>query len=83
MRTTKEDAVCTDVAPILRTPKSQKSNISSAEWKALKQLKQDELLTIIQADKGNATVINIEEYKQKIKMLFERPTYVTRQRDPT
>ncbi|GJQ78610.1 hypothetical protein Trydic_g11718 [Trypoxylus dichotomus] len=62
----------------------QKSNISSTEWKALKQLKQDESLTIIQAGKGNATVIiNTEEYKQKIKMLLKPQTYVTRQRDPT
>ncbi|GJQ79313.1 hypothetical protein Trydic_g16180 [Trypoxylus dichotomus] len=54
------------------------------EWEALKQLKQDESLTIIRADKGNATVIiNTEKYKQKIKMLLEPPTYVTRQRDPT
>ncbi|GJQ80596.1 hypothetical protein Trydic_g19999 [Trypoxylus dichotomus] len=39
---------------------------------------------IIQTDKDNATVIiNTDEYKQKIKMLLEPPTYVTCQRDPT
>ncbi|GJQ71033.1 hypothetical protein Trydic_g943 [Trypoxylus dichotomus] len=81
---TEGDAVRTDVARILRTAKPQKSNISPAEWKALKQPKQDESFTIIQADKGNDTVmINTDEYKQKIKMLREPPTYITRQRDPT
>ncbi|GJQ69232.1 putative Rab GTPase-activating protein 1-like [Trypoxylus dichotomus] len=70
-------------AHILRTSKLPRSNIFPAEWKALQQLKQDESLTIIQADKGNATVrVYIEEYKQKIKMLLEPPTYVTRQQDP-
>ncbi|GJQ70125.1 hypothetical protein Trydic_g22595 [Trypoxylus dichotomus] len=55
-----------------------------ANSQTTKQLKQDESLTIIQADKGNATVIiNTGEYKQKIKMLLEPSTYVTRQRDPT
>ncbi|GJQ75002.1 hypothetical protein Trydic_g9623 [Trypoxylus dichotomus] len=47
------DAVRIDVTRILRTAKPQKSNISPAEWKALKQLKQDESLTIIQADKDD------------------------------
>ncbi|GJQ79358.1 hypothetical protein Trydic_g16219 [Trypoxylus dichotomus] len=57
---------------------------SFRQWKALKQLKQDKSLTIIQADTGNTTVIiDTEEYKQKIKMLLEPPTYVTCHRNPT
>ncbi|GJQ83759.1 hypothetical protein Trydic_g6791 [Trypoxylus dichotomus] len=71
--TTERDAVVQTLHALLPTSKQQKSNTSSAEWNALKQLKLNESLTIIQADKGNATVIiNAEEYKQKIKMLLDR-----------
>ncbi|GJQ76212.1 hypothetical protein Trydic_g1953 [Trypoxylus dichotomus] len=74
----KEEIIANVEAAIRRLPKTEGVRTD----KALK-LKPDESLTIIQADKGNATVIiNTDEYKQKIKMLLEPPTYVTRQREP-
>jgi hypothetical protein len=51
---------------------------------ALRTLKTNTDLTILPADKGNATVIlNNGDYKQKITFLLEDPSYRRLTRDPT
>ena len=37
--------------------KPQRTNLSAAQWKAVKNLKEDKSIIIIPADKGNKTVI--------------------------
>ena len=50
----------------------------------MKTLKENTNLTILPADKGNATVIlNTTDYKQKITSLLEDPSYRRLARDPT
>ena len=61
-----------------------KSNISSEENRALKNLRNDESITIIPADKGNATVIlNRTDYRQKLQDIIEKGNYKIIKKDPT
>ena len=54
------------------------------ERAALKILKDNVNLTILPADKGNATVIlNTSDYKQKISSLLQDPAYRKLTKDPT
>jgi len=55
-----------------------------AEREALRTLKKNTKLTILPADKGNATVVlNTVDYKQKITSLLQDPSYRRLARDPT
>ena len=55
-----------------QAPESHPIYIDKDERTALKTLRQDETITILPADKGNATVVmDTEEYKQKVKSLLE------------
>jgi hypothetical protein len=59
-------------------------NLTRAEQEALQNLKKNTDLTILRADKGNATVIlNNMDYKRKITSLLEDPSYKRFARDPT
>ena len=50
----------------------------------MKQLQNDESITILCADKGNATVImNARDYERKAKELLERPPFKKMKKDPT
>ena len=61
-----------------------KSNISSEENTALKNLRNDVSITIIPADKGNATVIlNKTDYQQKLRDIIENGNYKIIKKDPT
>jgi hypothetical protein len=61
---------------ILRHSKSQKRNISKAEREALLALRSNEDVTILPADKGNATVVlSSTDYHNKIKMVLDDPVY--------
>ena len=68
-------------------PKVQKprSNISTEEWKALKGLQLDKKIKIIQADKGNATVVlDSTDYDKKVKeLLGDKTSYSILKDDPT
>ena len=65
------------VAEILKQAKSPPRNLTKEE-EALKQLKSKKNITILKADKGNATVImNSVDYDQKINLLLnDSSTYV-------
>jgi hypothetical protein len=68
---------------IITSSSRPRDNKTTAEREALKTLKNNNDLTILPADKGNATVIlNTVDYKQKIISLLEDP-YRRLNRDPT
>ena len=65
------DILRQDVAVILRKSKLPKSNITTEERLALKQLRSNPNILVLKADKGNATVVmNSEEYVSKVRTLL-------------
>jgi len=61
---------------IIKSSSRPRDNLTRAEREALKTLKNNTNLTILQADNGNATaVLNTVDYKQKITSLLEDPSY--------
>ena len=69
---------------IIKSSSRPRDNLTRTETAALKTLKKNTNLTILPADKGNATVIlNTIDYKQKITSLLEDPSYRRLARDPT
>ena len=61
-----------------------KPNITNEERSALKSLKNDDSITIIPADKGNATVIlDKSDYQQKLLDIIEKGNYKKIKKDPT
>ena len=61
------------VSKILKSSKPPQRNITHEEEEALKELKKDESIVILKADKGNATVImNATEYNDKINCLLKQ-----------
>ena len=69
---------------IIKSSSRPRNNITRAEKETLRTLKDNTDLTILPADKSNATVIlNTADYKQKITSLLEDPSYRRLTRDPT
>jgi hypothetical protein len=69
---------------IIKSAAKPNNNLTGAERAALKTLRENTDLTILPADKGNATVIlSTTEYKQKIMALLEDPSYRKLKKDPT
>ncbi len=68
----------------LTKAKPPPSNITTEEYRAIKDLKKDNSILILPADKGRATVIlDKSEYHQKIlSMLSDDKTYKKLKRDP-
>ena len=73
------------MAGVLRNAKPPRSNISREERKALVDLKKEESVLILPADKGKATVImEVFDYEQKLsEMLSDEKTYEQLPSDPT
>ena len=68
---------------IIKTTTRNKDNLTKKERMALKGLGKNNHLTILPADKGNATVIlNTMDYKLKIASLLEDSTYKKLNKDP-
>jgi len=68
---------------IIKSSTLPRDNLRKTERAALKTLKDNMNLTILPADKGNATaVLNTSDYKQKISLL-EDPAYRKLAKDPT
>jgi len=74
-----------EIAGAIKGSKPPKSNISKEEQKALKDLKKNNGITILPADKGKATVVmDSVEYDDKIKVLLsDEKTYEKLSTDPT
>ena len=59
-------------------------NLSPAQLKAIKSIKERENIVVLKADKGNVTVVmDREEYHKKYLALLQPPTYVPLPKDPT
>ena len=72
------------VSDALRTARPPQSNLDKGMKKALKDLKKDEEIVILPADKGNATVVmDRSEYLTKMNGMLEEDTYKELKRDPT
>ena len=73
-----------EVSKALREAKPPKQNIEKRLRCAITNLRKDDSIVILPADKGNATVImDKEEYRSKILGLLEDPTNRKLKRDPT
>ena len=75
---TAKDTVRVGVTNILRTCKTPfKTNISKEEENALKNLRKDEIITVLPADKGKSVVVmDSKEYKEKDStLLLDTKTY--------
>ncbi|KAJ8021749.1 hypothetical protein HOLleu_39038 [Holothuria leucospilota] len=74
-----------NVLRILRKAKMPKSNISHKEKAALSELKSDDSIIILPADKGRSTVVmNKEQHIEKMSnLIMEDKTYRPLKRDPT
>ena len=75
-----------DTCRILRnaTSQHQKANVTKRERIALKNLRKNEDLVILPADKGNATVLlNKEDYIRKMEEVIRDGPYRKLERDPT
>ena len=60
----------------LRRAAPPKCNLLSAELRALRELKRDDSIVIVPADKGSATVVlNTEDYQRKIEGLLDPVSY--------
>jgi len=69
---------------IIKSSSRPRDNLRKTERAALKTLKDNTLLTILPADKGNAMVVlNTSDYKQKISSLLEDSAYRKLAKDPT
>ena len=70
---------------ILKNAKPSPANLCQAERAALKELRRDNSILILPADKGNATVmIGIEEYKNKMASVLNDPAHFEKiASDPT
>ncbi|XP_072171126.1 uncharacterized protein [Diadema setosum] len=72
------------VTQALSTAKPPQPNLNKEERTAVKTLQSNASIHIIQADKGNATVVmDKTQYEQKIQDILHTPTYTQLKRDPT
>jgi len=69
---------------ILKNSSRPRDNLKRTERAALKTINDNVNLTILPADKGNATVVlNTSDYKLKISSLLQDPAYRKLTKDPT
>ena len=72
------------IASIITEHRPQQSNISTEERHAIQTLKRNKDITILAADKGNATVIlDTETYIEKAHALLNQPPFQQVRKDPT
>ena len=73
-----------EAVKIIKSSSKPRDNLTRAEREAPRTLKKNTELTILPADKDNATVVlNTVDYKQKITSLLQDPSYRRLARDPT
>ena len=67
------------VSEVLKSAKPPQRNITQEEEEALKELKQDENIVVLKADKGNSTVVlNAKEYNDKVNCLLSDSSIYTK-----
>ncbi|XP_046406284.1 uncharacterized protein LOC124171189 [Ischnura elegans] len=73
-----------EVSTFLKKAKPPKANLKPSELSALRRLTRNKDITILPADKGNATVImKTEDYRRKMLDLLDDAAYRILPRDPT
>ena len=78
------DLVRAAVAGAVRKAKPPKSNVRKSEWEAMSRLREDKSIVILEADKGNATVVmDADEYERKALDLIGKQPFKQLCRDPT
>ncbi|XP_071447161.1 uncharacterized protein [Hetaerina americana] len=78
------EEVRVEVALALKRAVLPKPNITREEKRALLSLRKNPDITVLKADKGNATVLlNTMDYHRKVQQLLQDPAYRTITRDPT
>ena len=85
-RLSDESAECVrnEIVSILRKTKPPEKNITREELLALKELRENEDIIVLPADKGNASVVlDTTEYKRKMGDLLKDPAYKCTENDPT
>ena len=81
---TTADDVRIQLYQVLKQAKPPKTNISRQELAAIKNLRQDQSIHILPADKGNATVVMDKvDYDNKVTDILSTPTYRPLRKDPT
>jgi hypothetical protein len=76
--------LCWRIRCMLEKSKPPISNMTKSESMALKALRNNKQIRILQADKGNCTVVSNEStYKEKISSLLESGVYEILPKDPT
>ena len=72
------------VSSVLRSAKRPKANVSKEERKALSTLRKDKNIVVLEADKGNATVVmDATAYEQKAMDIIGEHPFRRVPRDPT
>ena len=67
----------------MKRAKLPKSNVRK-EWEAVSRLRNDTSIVVLEADKGNATVVmDAEEYEEKALNLIGEPPFKELIRHPT
>ena len=70
------DEIRLEAARALKRAAPPKCNLLSVELRALRDLRRDDSIVIVPADKGSATVVlNTEDYQRKIEGLLDPATY--------
>ena len=73
-----------EVSSVLISARPPKKNLSGKLQKAIRDLRRDKDITILPADKGNATVVmDRSDYTTKMADLLEDPAYKKLKRNPT
>ncbi|XP_046998008.1 uncharacterized protein LOC124613355 [Schistocerca americana] len=69
---------------VLNKAKPPKQNINAEEYHAIKELRDNPHLVVVQADKGNATVVlDTTDYNKRMEDILAEPIYKKLQGDPT
>ena len=64
------------VASAIKQAKPPKSNIRKEEWAAVSNLKKDTSIVILEADKGNVSVVmDTDEYENKVYDIIEKEPF--------
>ena len=78
------DKLRTHVSTVLRTSSTPKCNLPGKLLRAIKELRKDDSIVVLPADKGNATVVmNRSSYDEKIEQMLADSTYRKLKKDPT
>ena len=73
-----------EAAKVISASRPPKSNLNKSERNAIKDLRNDDSITILPADKGRCTVVmDVTDYEHKVKeLLNDTNTYTLLKRDP-